>query len=301
MARAARGWTGRGLRRERWHGYLFIAPAYLFLAVVVLLPLGNAAWTSLLRVRGLSTRFVGLGNYARVLADDAFWNSLRVSLVFTAVCVVMHMALGFALALLLNRAGRLRGLLRLAMLVPWMIAPAIGATIWLWLLDPQFGVVNHLLLVLRVIRTPQIWLGEPGLALASVAVVDIWRGVPFVMLLLMAGLLGIPAEQYEAASLDGASAWQQFRYVTLPNMRALLVIVSTLDVLNTVRQFDLIAVMTGGGPTNATEVLPALIYNIGFRANRLGDAAATGMVLLALVLLFSGLYVRLLRPAGTEA
>jgi ABC-type sugar transport system permease subunit len=121
------------------------------------------------------------------------------------------------------------------------------------------------------------------------------------MLLLLAGLLGIPAEQYEAASLDGASAVQRFRHVTLPNMRALLVIASTLDIINTVRQFDIINVMTGGGPVNATEVLPALIYNTGFRANDLGKAAAIGVVLLLLVLAFSTAYVVLLRPNEAEA
>jgi len=193
------------LRRERWHGYLFIAPEYLFLAAIILVPLGQAVWTSMLRVRGLTTRFVGLENYSRVLAEEAFWNALRVSLVFTTACVVLHMVLGFGLALAVNRMGRLRHVLRLLFLVPWMIAPAVGATIWLWLLDPQFGVVNYVLTALG--GAAQVWLGEPGLALASVSAVDVWRGLPFVMLLLMAGLLGIPQEQYEAASLDGAGAW----------------------------------------------------------------------------------------------
>lgn len=297
---SARGWTGRGLRRERWHGYLFIAPVYVFLAVVVLFPLGYAIWTSLLRIRGLNARFVGLDNYARVLQDAAFWNAATVSLLFTVSCVVLHMALGFGLALLLHGVGRWRGVLRLLFLVPWMVAPAVGATIWLWLLDPQFGVVNHLLMAAGAITSPLIWLGEPWLAFGSVVAVDVWRGVPFIMLLLMAGLLGIPGEQYEAAALDGASYWQAFRHVTLPNMRALLVIASTLDVINTVRQFDIIAVMTGGGPTGATEVLPALIYNTGFRANRLGDAAAIGVILLGVVLAFSTVYVGLLRPTARE-
>ena len=121
------------------------------------------------------------------------------------------------------------------------------------------------------------------------------------MLLLLAGLLGIPAEQYEAAALDGANAVQQFRHVTLPNLRALLVIASTLDVINTVRQFDIINVMTAGGPVNATEVLPALIYNTGFRANDLGKAAAVGVILLLLVLAFSTAYVALLRPNEADA
>src|SRR4051812_22017869 len=188
--------TGTGLRRERWHGYLFIAPAYLFLAAIILVPLGQAIWTSVLRVRGLTTRFVGLENYGRVLADDAFWNALRVSLLFTSACVLLHMVLGFGLALVVNETRRLRGLLRLLFLVPWMIAPAIGATIWLWLLDPQFGVVNYVLTALG--GTAQVWLGEPGLALASVSAVDVWRGLPFVMLLLMAGGVGGPPGEKKA-------------------------------------------------------------------------------------------------------
>jgi multiple sugar transport system permease protein len=297
----AHGWTGRGLKRERWHGYFFIAPVYSFLGAVVLFPLGAAFWTSLLRIRGLSSSFNGLQNYSDVISDPAFWNSLRVSVLFTIVCVVLHMLFGLGLALLVNRAGRLKGILRLVFLVPWMIAPAIGATIWLWLLDPQFGVVNYLGMSIGLLDAPQAWLGVPSLALASVSAVEVWRGVPFVMLLLMAGLLGIPGDQYEAASLDGATAWQLFRHVTLPNLRALLAIVCSLDVINTVRQFDLIAVMTGGGPIDATEVLPSLIYNVGFRANHLGNAAAIGMLLLVLVLAFSSIYVVLVKPTSEEA
>lgn len=299
--RARKPWHGRGLRRERWHGYLFVAPLFLFLSAIVMLPLGEALWTSLLRIRGLSASFVGFGNYRRVLDDPEFWNSLRISLLFTLLCVVLHILLGLGLALLVNRAGRLRNLLRLALLAPWMLAPAIGATLWLWLLDPQFGVVNYLLQSVGAIDHPRIWLGEPQLAFASVVAVDVWRGTPFVMLLLLAGLLGIPAEQYEAAALDGAGPVQQFRYVTLPNLRSLLVIASTLDVINTLRQFDIINVMTAGGPVGATEVLPALIYNTAFRSNDLGKAAAVGVLLLGLVLAFSAAYVALLRPDAADA
>ncbi len=301
MPTARAPWTGRGLRRERWHGAMFVAPVFVFLAAVVLFPLGYAVWTSLLRIRGLNSRFVGLENYGRILSDPAFWNALLTTVQFTLCCVVLHMALGFGLALLLNRMGRARAALRLLFLAPWMVAPAIGATVWLWLLDPQFGIVNHLLLSAGLLRAPLAWLGEPNLAFLSVVAVDVWRGIPFVMLLLLAGLLGIPGEQHEAASLDGASAWQAFRHVTLPNMRPLLVITSTLDTINTVRQFDLVAVLTGGGPTGATEVLPALIYNTAFRANRLGEAAAIGVVLLLLVLAVSAAYVALLRPAEMDA
>ena len=287
-------------RRRRRAGLAFVAPVFLFLCAVIVLPLGHAFWTSLHRVRGLNTTFVGLGNYRRVLGDEAFWHSLQVSLAFTASCVTLHMLLGLALALLLNELTRFRTALRVAFLTPWMVAPAVGATIWLWLLEPQFGVVNYLLLAAGWIAEPVAWLGTPGTALASVIAVDVWRGVPFVMLLLLAGLQTVPPEQYEAAAIDGANAWQRFRYVTWPNLRYLVIVASTLDIINVIRHYDIIGVMTGGGPAGATEVLPALLYNTAFRGNRFGEAAAIGVALLLLVLAFAIFYVRLTRPDRPE-
>lgn len=297
----ATGWTGRGLRRERWHGYLFIAPAFAFLALVVLVPLLDALWTSLLRVHGLNVSFVGLRNYVVILSGEAFWSALGISCIFTIVSVSLHLSIGLGLALLLNGFGRFRDVLRLAFLVPWMVAPAIGATIWLWLLDPQFGVLNFLLRAAGLIHAPLVWLGTPHLALGSVIAAEVWRGVPFIMLLLLAGLLTIPRDQYEAAALDGATRFQQFVHVTLPNLKALLVIASTLDIIIAMKEFDIINVMTGGGPVGATNVVPVLIYNTGFRRNDLGGAAAIGVLLLIIVLVFSSLYVGLLKPAEAEA
>jgi len=286
----ASSWT-----RRRRVGYAFIAPVFVFLCAVVLFPLGHAFYTSLLRVRGLSATFVGFANYQRVLTDEAFWHSLGVSLAFTASCVALHIALGLALALLLDGLRFARTALRIAFLTPWMVAPAVGATIWLWLLEPQFGVVNYLLVAWGAIKGPLAWLGEPALAFASVVTVDTWRGVPFVMLLMLAGLQTIPREQYEAAAIDGANAWQRFRYITLPNLRYLLVVASTLDVINTIRHYDIIGVMTAGGPAGATEVLPVLLYNTAFRGNRFGEAAAIGVLLLAIVLAFSLVHIRVAR------
>jgi multiple sugar transport system permease protein len=280
---------------RRTTGLAFIAPVLLFLAAVIVLPLGHAFWTSLHRVRGLNVSFAGLSNYARVLGDDAFWHSLQVSLVFTGASVALHLVLGLALALLVNELRFARTALRIAFLTPWMVAPAVGATIWLWLLEPQFGVMNFLLRAAGLASAPVAWLGEPGTALGAVIAVDVWRGVPFVMLLMLAGLQTIPAEQYEAASMDGANAWERFRFVTWPNLRYLVVVASTLDVINTIRHYDIIGVMTGGGPAGATEVLPVLLYNTAFRANRFGEAAAIGVLLLGIVLVFATLYVKVAR------
>jgi multiple sugar transport system permease protein len=223
-----------------------------------------------------------------------------VSLRFTAISVAAHVVLGLALALALNEIRVARTALRILFLTPWMVAPAVGATIWLWLLEPQFGVVNYLLMAVGLIATPVAWLGEPGPAFAAVTAVEIWRGVPFVMLLLLAGLQTIPLEQYEAAGIDGANAWQRFRYVTMPNLGYLLVVASTLDTINVVRHYDIIGVMTGGGPAGATEVLPALLYNTAFRANRFGEAAAIGVMLLLMVLAFAMVYLRVTRIGRPE-
>jgi multiple sugar transport system permease protein len=285
---------------HRRYGYLFLAPVLLFLGAVIVLPLAHAFWTSLHRVRGLNTSFVGLANYARALTDDAFWHSLGVSLAFTGSSVALHLVLGLALALLLDELRFARTALRIAFLTPWMVAPAVGATIWLWLLEPQFGVVNWLLRAGHVVSAPVAWLGEPGSALGAVIAVDVWRGVPFVMLLMLAGLQTIPAEQYEAASMDGAGAWQRFRYVTWPNLRYLAVVATTLDVINTIRHYDIIGVMTAGGPAGATEALPVLLYNTAFRANRFGEAAAIGVLLLVIVLVFAMAYVKIARLDRVE-
>lgn len=291
----------RQWQRRRLVGYAFVGPVFLFLCAVVVFPLAHAFWISLHRTRGLSTTFAGTNNYQRALTDDAFWHSLGISVQFTGACVILHMLFGLCLALLLNEIRFAKTALRVAFLTPWMVAPAVGATIWLWLLEPQFGVVNYLLASNGVIDAPLAWLGTPALAFMSVVAVDVWRGVPFVMLLILAGLQTIPRDQYEAAAMDGAGAWQRFRHITLPNLRYLLVVASTLDIINTIRHYDIIGVMTAGGPAGATEVLPVLLYNTAFRGNRFGEAAAIGVLLLLIVLAFAIFHIRLTKPEQGSA
>lgn len=288
-------WRGAGLRRERWHGYYFLAPAMLLVAVLIAGPLVRAFWTSLHKTRGLRSDFVGLDNYAYLFTSTQFWESLRISGLFTVACVTCHMLFGLGLALLLNRVVFARTLIRVGFLAPWIVAPSIGAIIWVWLLEPQFGVVNYMFSSIGLVDRYQAWLGTPSLALASIIIVDVWRGTPFVMLLLLAGLQAIPRDQYEAAAMDGATPWQQFRFITLPNLRYLLIVASTLDIIYTIRQFDIISVMTGGGPISATEVLPVLIYNTAFTQNNFGRASAIGILLLGIILIFSMFYLRAMR------
>jgi len=291
-----RAWRGVGLRRERWHGYYFLAPSIILIIALIATPLAHALVTSLYRVRGLRSDFVGFENYIRLFTRSEFWDSLQVSLIFTVVCVFFHMTLGLSLALILNRVVFARTVVRIGFLAPWIVAPSIGAIVWIWMLDPQFGVVNHLLISAGILSEGKPWLADPKLALMSVIAVDVWRGTPFIMLLLLAGLQAIPKDQYEAARIDGATAWQEFRYVTLPNLRYLLVVASTLDIIYTIRHFDIIAVMTGGGPAGATEVLPVLIYNTAFSQNAFGRASATGIMLLGIILIFSVAYLKVTKP-----
>lgn len=295
-----REWTRGGLRREQYLGYLFVAPMLIFLLLIVLFPLGSVFFTSLYRESGLNVRFVGMGNYTRLLEDELFWNSLRVSLAFTVLCVTLHVAIGMPIALFLNQVRRGQAALRLAMMAPWMMAPVIGAIIWVWILDPHFGVLNHLLQRLGLVHEYQAWLADPSLAFAAVVAVDTWRGFPFIMLIILAGLQAVPKDEYEAASIDGAGALARFRYITLPNLRYILIVATTLDIINTIRTFDIIAVMTRGGPINATEVLPVLVYNTAFLSNRFGPAAAIGVVLLLILLIFSTIYILVLQPGRSQ-
>jgi multiple sugar transport system permease protein len=281
-------------------GLLFIAPAVLLMTSTILFPLCYAIYSSLFRIRGINMRFVGADNYLRILGDPAFWDSLKISCQYAFVTVTLHIVLGLILALLLNIAIAGRSIIRIAILTPWMIAPAIGAVIWMWLLEPQFGIVNYLLTSNHIISQPVEWLGRPDTAFASIVMVDVWRGTPFVMILLLAALQGIPQSQYDAAKIDGAGPFQQFRYITLPNMSYMSIVASTLDAIDALRQFDSISVLTGGGPVNSTQVVPVLIYNTAFRANQLGDAAAVGVVFMIFIFAITTAYVVMSQRSGRQ-
>lgn len=272
-------------------GLLFLSPAICLLLAIIAFPLGYAIYTSLFRIRGLNMKFIGLKNYVSVLTDSDFWNAAVVSVQYTVVSVALHISIGLLLALILNRIVNFRSTFRLLLMTPWVVAPSVSAVIWMWMLEPQFGIANYLLMTAGIISQPVEWLGQPGSAFASIVAVDVWRGTPFIMVLLLAALQGVPQSQYEAAEIDGANTWQQFWYVTLPNIRYMLIIASTLDAIDCMRQFDSISVLTGGGPISATEVVPVLIYNEAFRANKLGEAAATGVIFMVLIFAITVAYL----------
>ncbi|MFJ4201039.1 carbohydrate ABC transporter permease [Streptomyces sviceus] len=293
---------------RRRTGYLFCLPGLAFLALFLAYPLLYNVWTSvhdvdLGQLLGGAERFNGLTNYRAVADDPAFWHSVRLSLVFTVASLLLQFTIGFALALLFARPFPLNGLLRSLLLVAWLLPPVVSGTLFRWMLDAESGAYNSLFQAVGLSGLSHDWLTDPSTSMAGVVFANVWVGVPFNMLLLLVGLHTIDPELHEAAAIDGASAWQRFRHLTLPLMRPVSVTVLLLGLLYTFKVFDLVFVMTGGGPVDATRVLSLYVYEVFFTFFRFGQGAAAGLLLLVLPLLAGVWYVRRLRreeeaPAG---
>jgi multiple sugar transport system permease protein len=288
-----------GARRRR-AGYLFCVPGLAFLALFLAHPLFYNVWTSfhdveLGQLLGGDERFNGLDNYRAVIDEPVFWHSVRLSLVFTLGSLLFQFTLGFALALLFARPFPFNALLRSLLLIAWLLPPVVSGTLFRWMLDAESGAYNALFEAVGLGTLSHDWLTDPSTALAGVIFANIWVGVPFNMLLLLVGLHTIDPELHEAAALDGANAWQRLRHITLPLMRPVSVTVLLLGLVYTFKVFDIVFVMTGGGPVDATRVLSLYVYEVFFTFFRFGQGAAAGLLLLVVPLLAGVWYVRRLR------
>ena len=275
--------------------YAMVAPALLVIGAFSLLPTVYGALVSLYRVEFVELlTFVGARNYAEVLSDPLFRNSARVSFTFTACSVALTLGGGFGLALLANQNVRFRGAFRTVALLPWVTSYVVTYLIFRWILNSDFGLLNAALV--EGFGLPPInWLGDPVLAMVALVGVDAWRAGPYAMVLLLAGLQGIPHELYEAAAIDGATRARAFFAVTLPLMRPTILI---LLVLLTIIDFNVVVamlVLTGGGPGNATEAMSLRMYNQAFTYTRMGPASAIAMIIFAANLVLTAVYVRMLR------
>ena len=291
---------GSPSRRSRT-GYWFVAPATLVLLLVLVVPVIHVLYESFVWTTSSRARIVpSMRNYAALAEDEIVRVAARNTATFTVLSVLGHLAIGLGVALLLNQQIRGRAAFRNLALLPWMLPPAVVATGWAWLYHNPFGMLNPVLVGLGILSTPRAWLASPDTAMGAVVVANLWRGFPFISLVLLAGLQAIPNALYEAAGVDGAGAWARFRHVTLPGLKRVMLIALTLDVINTVKYFDLIWVMTAGGPANRTEVLSTLIYRLAFQFFRTGRAAALAMVMVLALAVFSVFYVRLTVRAAAE-
>ena len=286
--------------RPRWIGYALLSPALVAVGFLILYPLYLVVTTSFrlgktLDVLRLDALPAGLGNYRAVLASEATWHSVWVTLVYLAGTIVPAFVIGLATALLLNRAFPGRRWLRSLILLPWAVPGVIVSIVFLWLLDGSFGVVNALLRQAGWLSTDLAWFANDNTALGAVIVATIWKAYPFFTLTLLAALQAIPLTLYDAASVGGASAWQRFRYVTWPGLRAAAVLGAILNTLWALREFDIIFVTTGGGPDRATETLAVRIYQEAFSFFRMGTASALGVITMVLAALLALASLRTLR------
>ncbi|MBF2005052.1 carbohydrate ABC transporter permease [Chlorogloeopsis fritschii PCC 9212] len=280
--------------REQRTAWILLTPALLLLLFVFAYPILRAFWLSVF-TRNLGTElqpvFSGLENYVRMAGDGRFWQSLWITTVFTTASVVSELILGLLIALVLNQAFFGRGIVRTTAILPWALPTALIGLAWAWIFNDQFGVVNDILRRLGLIETGINWLGDPTLAMIALIFADVWKTTPFISILLLAGLQSIPKDLYEAYSVDGANAWQNFRNITLPLLLPQILIAVLFRFAQAFGIFDLIAVMTGGGPGGATEVVSLYIYSTVMRYLDFGYGAAlvvvTFLILIAAVAIAS--------------
>lgn len=287
-------------RLARW----FVLPALITILLVALFPLAWTMWESLhvhdLRMPWRGRPFVGLANYGEVLVSPRFWASMSHTLFFTVVSVGLELALGLVLALALNRAYRGRGLVRAAVLVPWAIPTVVAALLWRFMFDSDAGIANAVAMSLGFMDEPFVWFISATAAWVPVILADVWKMTPFVTLLLLAGLQNIDASLYEAARIDGASTWQQFRHVTLPLLAPAVLVALIFRTLDAFRVFDLIYVLTGGGPGTSTEPIALYTFNSLLQNLRFGYGSALSVVVFVVTFAIALLYIRWLGGDLTE-
>jgi len=281
------------LKKKKYEPYLFIFPALSMLIVILGFPLVMAILMSL-NLAWVKSSLLGFTfeNYSRLFRDRVFYNDLIVTFSFVGSTVGFHLLLGLGIALLLNMEIKAKRFFRVAAILPWTIPDVIAGLIWRFMFDPLSGIINSVLARLNLIQSPITWLSDARLALPSVVFAEVWRGYPFVMLLLLAGLQSIPQGLYEAAEIDGASARKRFWYISLPNLSRIIMIAFTLDFIWECRRFGLVYNMTGGNPGHATEVLSLYVYKNYFIFFNFGYAAAIAVVLALIMMTISFPYLK---------
>ncbi|QPC42635.1 sugar ABC transporter permease [Kaustia mangrovi] len=266
-------------------GVLFMLPAATVLILLLAYPLGLGVWLGLTDTRiGRAGVFIGLENYEFLFDDSVFWLSVFNTFLYTVVASIVKFGLGLWLALLLNNHLPFKAFLRAIVLLPWIVPTVLSAIAFWWIYDSQFSIISWTLIQLGVIDHYINFLGDPDMARASVIAANVWRGIPFVAITLLAGLQTIPQSLYEAAVIDGASPWQRFRFITFPMLTPIIAVVMTFSVLFTFTDFQLIYVLTRGGPLNATHLMATLSFQRAIPGGQLGEGAAIAVAMIPFLL-----------------
>ena len=282
---------------DRHLGIIFLIPGLSVISFILAYPVITNIFISFTNKHLIykGYKFVGFDNYITILKEEIFTEALINTFIFTFTSIIFQLAIGLVTALILNK--QLKGIIffRLALIIPYAFPPIVIALLWKWLLSKMYGIYNFFLINLNFIEQPIPWLGHPDFSMTAVVVVNVWFGFPLFTLGILAGLQSIPSEQYEVAKIEGANWYQTFWYVTLPNILTIvgiLIILRTIWVFNT---FDLIYVLTGGGPLNSTMTLPIYSYLIGWKSGLLGETAAVAIFLFLILIIFTYFYFRLFK------
>jgi multiple sugar transport system permease protein len=299
---AAAAGTGPRRRRRRtpWRAAGFVIPVWAYVLCFYVYPLvsnvkmGFQNYTVSSFYTG-SAPFVGFANYTAVFRDPQFVSIVVNTVLFTIGSLAFQFSIGLALAMFFRRVFPLNGVLRSLLLVPWLLPLVVSGTVWRWMMYNDSGVINQTLLHLHLISQPIPWLVSTSMSLVAVIVVNVWVGIPFNMVILYGGLQALPEQVFEAAAIDGASAWQRFTRITLPMLRPVILVVLTLGLIYTVKVFDVIMLVTQGGPANSSQTLTTYAYDLSFNQLLFGRGAAVGNILILVAVVFAGVYLRAVR------
>ena len=286
------------MRDEARLGWTMALPALSVIALIALGPILWAAWESLylhdLRMPWLGRRFIGAQNYIEALSDPRFWGGIGHTLAFAAVSVTLELVLGLALAVAVDSMTRGRGIVRTAMLLPWAVPTVVVGLVWRFIFETPAGLMNAVLVGSGAMADPPIWFADPEAAWVPIILADVWKTTPFVALLLLAGLQNIERSLYEAAQIDGASVWRQFTAITLPLLKPALLVALVFRTVDAFRVFDVIYVMTGGGPGTATEPIAMYTFSALLENLRFGYGSALSVVIFVATFLLALIAIRLM-------
>lgn len=292
--------------KKKMEPYAFLVPLLLIILVFLIVPIVKAAIMSfqyyyIAKPSSAGNYFVGLKNYQAVLGDDYFFNSVKVTLIYIVVTVLGRYVLGFITALLLNTKFLGRGLARALIIIPWAIPEVVACLVWILMYDQDYGIINFLLNNAGILSKNIAYLQDVSVALPAAMVVNIWKGFPFVAIMLLAGMQSVSSDLYEAADIDGATTFQKIRYITVPSIKSVSTIVFLLLIIWTIKDYAIAYVLTKGGPSRAMELLTIYVQQTGFKYFDFGKAAAAGMLMLLVSLVFTFFYFKVVNRGEDEA
>ncbi|HHW02240.1 MAG TPA: sugar ABC transporter permease [Thermoanaerobacterales bacterium] len=282
--------------RENKTAYFFILPAMLFIIGIIIFPLLYSVYISFFdfNIFTIHPPFIGLKNYMDIFKSDYFWYSIGRTTYFTVISVGLELVLGFLVALLLNQEFKGRSLARTLLILPWALPTVVNGVLWTWIYDPNYGALNALLKSLGIISQYKNWLGTAFSAMNAVIVADVWKNTSFIAMVLLAAMQNIPKDYYEAAIIDGASRLKNIFYITLPLLRPAILVAVVIRTMEAFKVFDIIYIMTKGGPANGTQVISYYTYINSFQYSKYGYGAALSYIVSLVILIFALFYIKIL-------